>query len=232
MASFASVQIRVNERIYLRDPEQTDLGRRIIESAIKLIESIGFEQFTFKKLASDIKSTEASIYRYFENKHKLLTYLVSWYWAWLEYQVEFQTHNIDDPRKQLMIALRILSDDITYDPQFSHVDESLLHKIVVAESSKSYLTKEVDAANREGYFLSYKSLCNKIADIVVAIKPTFRFPRALASTMIEASYQQKYFSQHLPSLTEINVPEHGEREVRDFLEYTIFGLLDGTLAGD
>ncbi|MEL6534579.1 MAG: TetR/AcrR family transcriptional regulator [Bacteroidota bacterium] len=226
MATFASVQIRVNDRIYLRDPEQTELGRRIIESAIKLIEKIGFEQFTFKKLANEIKSTEASIYRYFENKHKLLTYLVSWYWAWLEYQVEFQTHNIEDPKRRLQIALRILSDDISYDPQFSHVDESLLHKIVVAESSKSYLTKEVDADNREGYFLSYKSLTKKVADIVEEINPNFKYPRAVVSTMIEASHQQKYFSQHLPSLTEIKVLEGGDKEILEFLEYIVFGLID------
>ncbi|HAA10772.1 MAG TPA: TetR family transcriptional regulator [Cytophagales bacterium] len=226
MATFASVQIRVNDRIYLRDPEQTELGRRIIEAGIKLIEKIGFEQFTFKKLANEIKSTEASIYRYFENKHKLLTYLVSWYWAWLEYQVEFQTHNIEDPKRRLQIALRILSDDISYDPQFSHVDESLLHKIVVAESSKSYLTKEVDADNREGFFLSYKSLTKKVADIVEEVNPGFKYPRALVSTMIEASHQQKYFSQHLPSLTEIKVLEGGDKEILEFLEYTVFGLID------
>jgi len=226
MATFASVQIRVNDRIYLRDPEQTELGRRIIEAAIKLIEKIGFEQFTFKKLANEIKSTEASIYRYFENKHKLLTYLVSWYWAWLEYQVEFQTHNIEDPKRQLQIALRILSDDISYDLQFSHVDESLLHKIVVAESSKSYLTKEVDADNREGFFLSYKSLTKKVADIVEVVNPKFKYPRALVSTMIEASHQQKYFSQHLPSLTEIKVLEGGDKEILQFLEYIVFGLID------
>lgn len=226
MASFASVQIRVNEKIYLRDPEQTELGRRIIDAAIRLIEKIGFEQFTFKKLATEIKSTEASIYRYFENKHKLLTYLVSWYWAWLEYQVEFQTHNIEDPRKKLQITLRILSDDIAYDPQFSHVEESLLHKIVVSESSKSYLTKEVDSDNKEGYFLSYKSLCKRVAEIVHEINPDFRYPRALISTMIEAGHQQKYFSQHLPSLTELRVTENGVKEVLEFLEYMMFRLLD------
>ena len=226
MASFASVQIRVNENIYLRDPEQTELGRRIIDASIRLIEKIGFEQFTFKKLAVEIKSTEASIYRYFENKHKLLTYLVSWYWAWLEYQVEFQTHNIEDPHRQLEIAIRILSDDIKYDPQFSHVDESILHRIVVAESSKSYLTKEVDSDNKEGYFLSYKSLVTRIARIVQELNPDFMYPIALVSTVIEASHTQKYFSKHLPSLTELKVAEHGDKEVSQFLKYILFRLLD------
>ena len=54
---------------------------------------IGFESFTFKKLAAKIESTEASVYRYFENKHKLLIYLVSWYWNWVEYRLDMEiTH--------------------------------------------------------------------------------------------------------------------------------------------
>ena len=47
-----------------RDPQETELGRKIIEFSIILIEKIGFEAFTFKKLANEIGSTEKSIYRY------------------------------------------------------------------------------------------------------------------------------------------------------------------------
>jgi len=48
-----------------------------------LIAEIGFEELNFKKLAIAMDSTEASVYRYFENKYKLLTYLVSWYWDFM-----------------------------------------------------------------------------------------------------------------------------------------------------
>ena len=205
MAVQATIQIKVNERLFLRDPENTELGKKIISSSITLIEEIGFENFTFKKLANNINSTEASIYRYFENKHKLLIYLVSWYWSWMEYQVNYQTNNIKEPEKKLKIAIRILSDAIKYDPTFSHIDEELLHKIVVAESDKTYLTKEVDADNKEGFFISYKSLCSHIASIVKEVNPKFKYPRAMVSTIIEASHQQKFFSEHLPSLTEIKI---------------------------
>lgn len=223
MAVQASIQIKLNEKLFLRDPEKTDLGRRIITYSIELIEKIGFEQFTFKKLAKKINSTEASIYRYFENKHKLLTYLVSWYWSWLEYQVNYQTHNINSAEERLRIALKVLADDIKYDPQFSHINEEILHKIVVAESDKTYLTKWVDDDNKEGYFRSYKSLCSKIAEIVKEVNPTFRFPKALISTMIEASHQQKFFAKHLPSLTEIETG--GASEVADFMQYVVLGLM-------
>ena len=65
--------------------------------SIQLIGRNGFEAFTFKKLAEDIGTTEAGVYRYFENKHRLLIYIVAWYWTWLQYQVMYQTNNINDP---------------------------------------------------------------------------------------------------------------------------------------
>ena len=62
---------KLSEKLFLRDPQETELGRNIIRLSIKMMDEIGFEEFTFKKLAVKIKSTEASVYRYFDNKHKL-----------------------------------------------------------------------------------------------------------------------------------------------------------------
>ena len=67
-----SLKIKMNEKLFLRNPEESELGRKIIEFSIILIHKIGFEAFTFKKLAKEINTTEAGVYRYFENKHRLL----------------------------------------------------------------------------------------------------------------------------------------------------------------
>lgn len=198
------VQLKINERVYLRDPDATKLGRRILEHSIFLIDEIGFESFTFKKLAERISSTEASIYRYFENKHKLLIYLVSWYWNWLEYFLVIHTYNVEDPVQRLRTSLSIICQSIEMDPNFLHIDESVLHRIVVAESAKAYLTKEVDADNKEGYFLSYKRLCHRLADMVREINPNYKYPTALISTAVESAHMQKFFSEHLKSLTEVS----------------------------
>ncbi|MEQ8711537.1 MAG: TetR/AcrR family transcriptional regulator [Cyclobacteriaceae bacterium] len=227
MAAIATIQINVNEKLFLRNPEHTELGRNIVSNSIILIEKIGFENFTFKKLAKEINSTEASIYRYFENKHKLLIYLVSWYWSWMEYQVDFQTNNIEDSEKKLNIAIDILCQTSRFDPEFLHINEDALHRIVVDESSKAYLTKDVDADNKEGFFHGYKSLCRKIAGFVTEIAPDFKYPRALMSTIVEASHHQKFFSEHLPSLTEVSESEGGSGEVSEYLRYLIFKLLKG-----
>jgi AcrR family transcriptional regulator len=216
----ANVKIRVEEKVYLKDPEASEKGRDIIKHGIFLIDELGLEAFTFKKLAERIGSTEATIYRYFESKHMLLSYLISWYWNWLEYRLVFATNNIASVEARLRIAIRILSGRIENDMDFEHIDEVTLQRIVVAESAKAYLTKEVDVNNREGFFLSYKRLCKRIADIVHEINPEYKYPASLVSTIAESAHYQKFFALHLPSLTDIN--DDSRNELEDFLTDMVF----------
>ncbi|WP_291088473.1 TetR/AcrR family transcriptional regulator, partial [Flavobacterium sp. BFFFF1] len=111
----SNIKIHVNEKIYLKDPETSALGRNIIQHSILLIDEIGFDNFTFKKLGERIGSNESSIYRYFENKHKLLVYLSSWYWSWIEYKLVFSTTNIPDPMDQLKKAIAVVTEKIQDD---------------------------------------------------------------------------------------------------------------------
>ena len=46
-----SLQIKMNDKLFLRNPEETAFGREIILKSIVLIHKSGFESFTFKKLA-------------------------------------------------------------------------------------------------------------------------------------------------------------------------------------
>ena len=209
---FAPVKIHidVDEKLYLKDPNTSDLGLNIIRFSIELIDEVGFEAFTFKKLATRIGATEPSVYRYFENKHKLLLYLLAWYWNYMDYILMFNTANIQSPEERLRTAIRLITQPIQKDPGFSHVDETALYRIVVSESSKSYLVKDVDEVNKEGLFIGYKRLCNRVAGIVKEVNPAYRFPRALISTLIESSHDQKYFAEHLPSLTDVTNGASGD----------------------
>lgn len=209
------VQLKVSERVYLKDPESSSLGKKIVQTAIVLISEIGFEQFTFKKLATAIQSTEASVYRYFENKHKLLIYLVSWYWNWLEYRLIFGITNVPSAEERLRIAIRILSQPVSFDENWMHIDEVALYDIVVAESAKAYLTKEVEMDNREGYFAGYKRLCKMVAAIIREINPDYPYPTAMTSTLIETVHEQMYFAKNIPSITELS--ECGEGNLTDRL---------------
>ncbi|TAH30887.1 MAG: TetR/AcrR family transcriptional regulator [Cytophagales bacterium] len=222
----AIVKINIPEKIYTRDPEQTNLGRKIIGHSIRLIDELGFEGFTFKKLATRIDSTEASVYRYFDNKHNLLVYLTSWYWSWLEYQVDYQTNNITDPEKRLRMAIKIVTERATSENSFAHINEDILHKIVIVESPKAYHTKHVDNENEDEFYRSYKSLCNFFATLLKNYSPEYPNPKALATTLLQAAQEQVYFSLHLPSLTEIKVKEGSYEPVVAYLEHLCFTILD------
>ncbi|MBK9737596.1 MAG: TetR family transcriptional regulator [Saprospiraceae bacterium] len=99
----------INKGIYLKDPESSVLGRNILKQSIDMIDKLGFEEFTFKKLSQEIQSSEASVYRYFDNKHKLLLYLSSLYWGWVEYQLVLRNANISDPVRRLSNAIEVLT---------------------------------------------------------------------------------------------------------------------------
>ena len=142
------LQIKMNEALFIRNPEQSELGKNIIKHSIQLIDKNGFEAFTFKKLAEDIGTTEAGIYRYFENKHKLLVYLTAWYWGWLEFQINYQTNNIKDPTVRLKKVIKLLASTVEDDKLTGYVNEGLLHQIVISEGSKAYLTKQVGEDNK------------------------------------------------------------------------------------
>jgi AcrR family transcriptional regulator len=218
------VQIRMNEKLFVRNPEQTDLGRKIIQSSIQLIHENGFESFTFKKLAEDIGSTESGIYRYFENKHRLLIYLTAWYWSWLEFRVTFHLNNISDPAIKLKKLIQLLASNVEDDDATLYVNESLLHQIIIAEGSKAYLTKHVSEDNKDQLFKPYKDLCSLIAVVILEYNPAYTHPRSLATTIIEMAHLQVFFMHHLPSLTDFGDCKD-EQLVVQFLEDLVFSSI-------
>jgi hypothetical protein len=218
----ATLAFKLNEHLYLRDPQHTQLGQNIIHKSVEMIDRLGFEQFTFKKLAEEIHSTEASIYRYFENKHKLLVYLISWYWHWIEYRIDIATGSLQSPEEKLRACLRVLAEEKKYDAGFEFVNEEALHRIVVAELDKTYQTKGVDNYNKEGLFVGFKSVCRKIAEVVLMINPSYPFASSLVSTMLVSSNQQLFFSEHLPSLSSIGTGNERYTKLYQFLENVVF----------
>ena len=215
------IQIEMNPSLYLRDPEQSELGKNIIKYSIELIHKIGFEAFTFKKLAEAIGTTEAGVYRYFENKHKLLVYIITWYWGWLQFQINYQTNNIKDPKLKLKKVIKILATNVVDDINTGHVDESILHQILVAEGSKAYLTNHVGKDNKQQFFKPYKDLCNEVGEIILECNPKYKYPHSLSSTIIEMAHLQNFFMNHLPSLTDFGKTKD-ETEIIKFLEELVF----------
>jgi len=198
------VTIKINDKLFVKNPESSELGKRIIEISIQMINEMGFENFTFKKLGLKIGSNESSIYRYFENKHKLLLYLTSWYWGWMEYQMVFATNSIKSSKEKLLKAILIMTREVKEDSAFSHINEVLLNKIVINEYSKSYLTKEVDAENKEGFYIIYKRLIGRLGEMIAEVDSDYQYPTSLASTILENGLHQHFLKEHFPSLTDCN----------------------------
>jgi len=199
-----SLKIQINNNIFVKDPETSSLGRKIIQESIILIDEIGFENFTFKKLGERIGSNESSIYRYFESKHKLLVYLSSWYWSWIEYRMVFETNNIQNAFEKLKKAITIVTEKIEDDTKTAYINEAILNKIIIAEFTKTLLTKEVDEENKEGFFLVYKRVINRIITIIEEVNPDYMFAKSLASSIVEGALHQHFLKDHLKTITNCN----------------------------
>lgn len=218
-------KMKMNEGVYLRNPEDTELGRRILKDSVQLIFNLGFEAFTFKKLAESIGTTESGIYRYFENKHKLLIYITSWYFGWLGFQIGFQTNNIELPKVKLQKIISLLTSPVEDDKQTSYIDEALLYPLIVAEGSKAYLTKQVEEDNKLQFFQPYKDLCTLIGNVISEYNPNYKFPRSLASTIVEIAHFQNFFMHNLSSLTDFRKRDK-ETEIVEFLNDLVFSSLE------
>jgi AcrR family transcriptional regulator len=201
---FSNIKIAVNNKLYVKDPETSELGKKIVQHSISLINEIGFDNFTFKKLGERIGSNESSLYRYFENKHKLLIYLSSWYWGWIEYKLAFATTNVSNPVEKLKKAIAIVTEKIEDDSETLHINESVLSKIIIFEFTKTFLTKEVDEENKEGFFLVYKRVINRLVTIINEVNPRYEYAKSLASSIVEGSLHQHFLSEHLKTITNCN----------------------------
>lgn len=205
----------------IKNPLQTSLGRSILEHGISLISRIGFEEFTFKKLGHEIGSPEASIYRYFENKHTYLLYITALYWGMID---EKCLHIINSEESQFQKALAII--DLLCNPpriMISNItiDGSMMYRIVMSESVKTFMTKHVDKDNSKGAFSTLKSVNQHLSYIISTVNPMCQYPRALASTIIEMSMFQRYFYEHLPSMTDIGK----QKSMSDDLKELMIGMM-------
>ena len=185
------------------------------------MDEIGFEDFTFKKLGERIGSNESSIYRYFESKHKLLVYLSSWYWGWIEYRLVFSTSNIIDPKEKLKRAITIVTEIVKDDTETLHINEAILNKIIIMQFTKTLLTKEVDEENKEGFFIVYKRVINRIIEIIQEVNSDYLYAKSLASSIVAGALHQHFLKDHLKTITNCKENESPTDFYTDLVQKTI-----------
>jgi len=125
---------------------------------------------------------------------------------------------------KLQKIIHLLAAPIEDDKQTSYIDESLLHPVIVAEGSKAYLTKQVAENNKSEFFQPYKDLCTLIGSVILEYNPNYRFPKSLASTIVEIAHFQNFFMHNISSLTDFS-KRNQESEIVEFLEDLVFASL-------
>lgn len=218
----SSIKINVSPHLHIKDPESSELGQSIVAQSIDLINELGIEKFNFNKLGKAIQSNESSIYRYFENKYKLLQYLSAMYWGIIEYRLVIETNAIEDNTTKLFKALKIL----TLKPQnigsFSDYNQLKLRDIIIDEFTKSYHHKDIDNNNEDGDFKIYKRLILRLVEMIKDVDPNYCYPKALACHIVEGALQQYYIQKHFKSLSD----HQTETQVYDFFKDMVIKVLN------
>ena len=129
---------------------------------------------------------------------------------------------MSNPNQKLEKAINILTRIIESDSTFSHIDEVILSRVIINEYSKSYLTKEVDAENKDGYFSIYKRLVTRLHDMIIEVNSSYKFPHSLASTVIEGALHQHFLKDHFKSLTDCN----DETQPSDYFTHLVSNALN------
>ena len=198
------IHLRPDPALSLKDPETSELGRSILADGLVLMNELGLEAFTFKKLAAHIGSTEVSLYKYFPNKHRLLQYYFQLYWLWLRRVCGRHAEKARDPREALDHVVEAICGVWPKGLPPMQIDPGALRLLLINEGMKSYLHKNVDDDNARRLFMPYKELSAFVAELMVACRKDVPMPRSFATTVIETAHSLPFAMEHLPSLTELS----------------------------
>lgn len=222
----AELRFEFNENLFLKNPIDSSLGKKIISQGASMIAELGYEDFTFKKLGIEIGSNESGIYRYFENKHRLLQYFLEYYWRLLDYQIQLGTSLLSEPKFKIIYIIDLVLPDPQNKLTLLKTDPSLevLRKIAIREFTKAYSTIHVDEDNAKMLFKPYKELAKNIANIIESYDEQYQYPKSLATTLLQMSHNLYYFKDHLPSLTDFGGPKDSI-SIKNFLNQLIFNSL-------
>ena len=216
-----NIIIPVSHDIFIKDPLSSALGKRILKESLALIEVKGIEAFNFKMLSSKVECTEAAIYRYFENKNKLLLYYINWYWGWLEYNLVYCTANLESPADKLKMAISLLVEGPLYQEN-QYLNIHSLNRVVWEESNKSFMIRELKSDTKSKMLQQFYDFSERLKDLIIAYKPDFPFPKVLVSTLIWSSILNTFSQRDMADLIEENF--NGQNKV-DFYYNMVFNSL-------
>ena len=93
---------------------------------------------------------------------------------------------------------------------------------------KAYLTNHISDDNKDHLFKPYKDLCAVIGNIILECNSRYKYPKSLATTIIEMAHFQNFFMNNLPSLTDFGKNKN-EQDIFRFLENLAFSSVHSDL---
>jgi hypothetical protein len=98
----------------------------------------------------------------------------------------------------------LITENTVDDLSSDFIDESILKRIIISDFTKTFLTKEVDDENQEGFFKIYKRVIYRIAEIIKEVNPDYCFPESLSSNIVEGAMHQHFLKLHFKTITSCN----------------------------
>jgi AcrR family transcriptional regulator len=155
-----------NPALFIKDPLTSQVGMQILSCSVTMLQEAGLEGLTFKKLASEMKSTEATIYRYFTNKQQLLMYIMSIYAASLQMRLVLATTNISNPVDRLKEAIHCLMEVPKKDSMMEGMKLTQLHAIWCSEMPRWMDGTLTDSDQRKWWYQDLIELADRIKQII------------------------------------------------------------------
>lgn len=193
-----NVELSIPTCLYLKNPRESKTGGHIISEAAAMIATGGIEQLTFKKLALRCGCTEATVYRYFENKHSLLLYVLNIFWIWQEYRMVLATQNIEDPMERLDHAIAVIARPEIPKDQGEFGEHVLL--TAIHEGVKIHLSRELRKEIDNGSMSAYHRLVQRLGALIRNYLPDYLFSEALSVTLLDNALQQLFFMKHFSGM--------------------------------
>lgn len=195
------LELHIPACLYIKNPKESALGEKIIESAAELIPQLGIEEFTFKKLALHIGCTEATVYRYFENKHQLLLYILHIFWGWHEYQITFATQNLESASIKLKRTISLLSNPVfEFFPKKKHAHNVM--QTAINEGIKIHLTRHLKEEINQGAMDSYYRIVKRISGFIGELDSNYPYPDALSSSILDGALLQLFYKRYCPGISD------------------------------
>ncbi|MGL5889443.1 MAG: TetR/AcrR family transcriptional regulator, partial [Bacteroidia bacterium] len=64
---------------------------------------------------------------------------------------------------------------------------------------------------------------------ITRVHAVYKYPKALASLLIQQSHQQRWYADHFPELTEVHITNANSKSLINFLEHVLQSCIHASL---